>query len=160
LDISDRESIALAEELEVLQLYLEMEAMRFKDKLQYSIDTHEIDMDYIEIPPLLLQPYVENAIWHGLMNKEEGGHIEIKSFVEDSFLIITIKDDGIGRAKAAELNGKSATRPKAFGRKITSDRLALINHLHKSAASVNIDDLIDENNIAAGTQVTIKIGIS
>jgi sensor histidine kinase YesM len=159
LDISDLETIALAEELEVLQLYLELEAMRFKDKLQYSISTRDIDTDYIEIPPLLLQPYVENAIWHGLMNKEGGGHIEIKASVKDSFLMLTIKDDGIGRAKAAELNGKSATRHKSFGMKITSDRLALMNHLNKSATSVTIDDLIDENNMPSGTQVNIKIGI-
>ncbi|HVG15210.1 MAG TPA: histidine kinase [Chitinophagaceae bacterium] len=159
LDISDRETIALSEELEVLQLYLELEAMRFKDKLQYNISIQNIDADYIEIPPLLLQPYVENAIWHGLMNKEGGGHIDIKASVEDSFLVLLIKDDGIGRAKAAELNGKSATRHKSFGMKITSDRLALINHLHKSATSVAIEDLMDDTGIAAGTQVTIKIEI-
>jgi LytS/YehU family sensor histidine kinase len=159
LDISASETISLTEELEVLELYLELEVMRFKDKLKYSISTHDIDTDFIEIPPLLLQPYVENAIWHGLMNKEGGGFVEIKASFIDSLLVIKIEDDGIGRAKAEELNSKSATQYKSFGMKITADRLALINQLHNKATDVTIDDLIDENGMVAGTRVNIKIEI-
>jgi LytS/YehU family sensor histidine kinase len=155
------ERILLSEELEVLQLYIEMEAMRFKDKLQYSIIVEDyVEADYIEVPPLLLQPYVENAIWHGLMNKEEGGHLNIAIKMENNnTLIISIKDDGIGRAKAAELKSQSHQQHKSFGMSITSERLALIKELYNTETTITISDLTDGKNIPAGTLVIIQIQI-
>gem|GEM_PF-6949412 len=161
LENSKNEKITFSSELEVLRLYMEMEAMRFKEKLKYNIVVEEnVDADYIEIPPLLLQPYVENAIWHGLMHKEQGGNIDIKAAIRnDSLLIVTIKDDGIGRAKATELKSKTATLHKSFGMKITSERMELINLKYKTVNSVTIDDLKDETGEPAGTLVTIQIQI-
>ena len=79
LENSRSEKVTLQKELETLKLYIELEAMRFKNKVQYKINiVPHIDQQYIEIPPLLLQPYVENAIWHGLMHKQEGGNILIE----------------------------------------------------------------------------------
>ena len=137
-----------------------MEAMRFKEKLQYSI-TENIDTSYTEIPPLLIQPYVENAIWHGLMHKETGGnlHIVVDKGDTDDYLKITITDDGIGRTKAAELKSKSAVKQKSFGMKVTSERIALINQLFKTNTTVQIIDLVHSNGEAAGTQVIIQIPV-
>lgn len=159
LENSRSDRITLASELDALRLYLDMEAMRFKEKLKYNIDVAtNIDLDYIEIPPLLLQPYVENAIWHGLMQKEEGGRIDISMEIDtaESMLLINIVDNGIGRARSAELMSKTATKHKSYGMKMTSERLALINQVYKTGANVTIHDLVN-NGEAIGTQVTIKI---
>lgn len=162
LENSRSDRITLASELNALRLYMEMEAMRFKEKLKYNISVEaNVDLDYIEIPPLLLQPYVENAIWHGLMQKEEGGRIDITVGMvhNESVLAISIIDNGIGRAKSAELNSKTATKHKSYGMKVTSERLALINQIYKSGAHVTIHDIADDNGQPGGTQVTIKIPI-
>jgi sensor histidine kinase YesM len=159
LENSRSETVNLQNEIESLELYIQMEAMRFKDKLKYSIDVDKnVDADFIEIPPMLLQPYVENAIWHGLMHKEDGGNITIKiaNTISNDALLITIEDDGVGREKAAQLRSKTATSHKSFGTKVTSERLELINKLYKTEASVTTTDVL-KNNAVAGTLVTIKI---
>ncbi len=137
-----------------------MEAMRFKEKLQYNI-TENIDTSYTQIPPLLIQPYVENAIWHGLMHKEKGGNINIiiDRGDTDNLVKIIITDDGIGRTKAAELKSKSAVKQKSFGMKVTSERIALINQLFNTNTTVQIIDLVYDNGEAAGTQVIIQIPV-
>jgi signal transduction histidine kinase len=159
LENSRSEKVTLQKELETLKLYIELEAMRFKDKVQYKINVvPHIDQQYIEMPPLLLQPYVENAIWHGLMHKSEGGNITIDiSQPEEYLLHIEISDDGIGRDMAKEHKSKSATRQKSFGLKMTSERLDAINHIYQTKTEVKIVDLIDADGNAAGTKVIIEI---
>ncbi|MEJ7647068.1 MAG: histidine kinase [Chryseolinea sp.] len=159
LENSRSELVTLKNELEALQLYLEMEVMRFKDKLQFSFDVaKELDTDMIEIPPLLLQPYVENAIWHGLMHKKEGGFVQIRvEQAQTNQLHITITDNGIGRTKAAALKSKSATANKSFGMKVTDERIALINQIYRTNAMVLVHDLTDAEGTAAGTEVLLKI---
>jgi sensor histidine kinase YesM len=117
-----------------------------------SIETSEL-----RIPPLLIQPYVENAIWHGLMHREEGGILEIDISGNNSFLQIRIADNGIGRALAAALASKSATRHKSLGLRITADRIAAFNAEDRLASTVNIVDLVDHDGGPAGTEVVIKI---
>ena len=161
LDNSMIEQITLSSEFEVLRLYIEMEAMRFKEKLRYNITIDSaVDADYIEIPPLLLQPYVENAIWHGLMPKEEGGNLEILAAMKDEdTLLVQIKDDGIGRGKAAEIKTRIAPQHKSFGMKVTSERMNLIHRKYNRPISITIDDLKNENREPTGTLVTIQIKI-
>jgi len=133
-----------------------------KEKLRYQINVEKnVDVDYIEIPPLLIQPYVENAIWHGLMQKEEGGQIAIhlSKKLSDDILTATITDNGIGRKKAMEIKSKSATRHKSYGMKVTSERIALINQVYNSNTTVEVTDLYDEFNEACGTRVVIQIPI-
>ncbi|MEO6813210.1 MAG: histidine kinase [Ginsengibacter sp.] len=160
LENSRKEKVELQSELESLRLYIEMESMRFKEKLHYTI-TQNIDISYLEIPPLLIQPYVENAIWHGLMHKETGGKIDIviESGDTEDLLKIIITDNGVGRAKAAELKSKSAIKRKSFGMKITSERIALINQLFNTNTTVQITDLRKENGDPCGTQVILQIPI-
>jgi sensor histidine kinase YesM len=133
--------------------------MRFKNKVNFSINVvPHIDQQYIEIPPLLLQPYVENAIWHGLMHKPEGGTITIDIQQPSEYLLhIEISDDGIGREKAKEYKSKSATRQKSFGLKMTSERLEAINHIYQIKTEVKIVDLLDARGSVAGTNVIIEI---
>ncbi len=161
LENSRSERVTLANELEALRLYLEMESMRFKDKLGFKIEIDtSLDTDLIEIPPLLLQPYVENAIWHGLMHKQEGGMVQVKvDPMPEDCLRITITDNGIGRAKAAELKSLSATRHKSFGMKVTGERISLINRLYQTHTRVQIHDLTDTAGKPAGTEVVLEIPI-
>ena len=162
LENSRNERITLSSELVALELYIEMEAMRFKEKLSYSLVVDEnVETDYIEIPPLLLQPYVENAIWHGLMPKEDGGHIDIKVAMkqEESLLEINITDNGIGREAATVLSKKIASKHRSYGMKATTERIALINQIYKTGANVFVHDLVNEQGQAAGTEVILQIPV-
>jgi tetratricopeptide (TPR) repeat protein len=162
LENSRNDRITLSSELAALELYIQMEAMRFKDKLTYSISVEEdVEADYFEIPPLLLQPFVENAIWHGLMHKEEGGKIDVavSTMTGGSALQIVISDNGIGRKKAAELKNKGSHKHKSYAMQATSERIALINQIYKSNAVINVADLVDSNQQGAGTQITIQIAM-
>src|SRR4030095_11286699 len=109
------EFITLEDELEMLRLYLDLERLRFKNSFDCSIIcSNEIDADNIFIPPLILQPFAENAIWHGLMHKQGHGHLEIELRDEQKILTCIITDDGIGRSKAAKLKTKSAENRKSL----------------------------------------------
>lgn len=107
---------------------------------------------------MLLQPYVENAIWHGLMHKKEGGSVQIKvTQPQTELLYINITDDGIGRAKAAALKSKSAAVNKSFGMKMTDERIELINQIYQTKTKVEVHDLTDAEGHAAGTEVVLEI---
>jgi LytS/YehU family sensor histidine kinase len=106
---------------------------------------------------LIIQPYVENAIWHGLMHKEGIGHLTVNLKQENDVLICTIEDDGIGRKKAAELRSKSATKNKSMGMQITSHRLELSNALYGKQTTVSILDLVDPSGEPCGTRVELHI---
>jgi len=161
LENSRSEKVTLHNELETLRLYIEMEAMRFRDKFSYAINMNqEIDSEQIQIPPLLLQPFVENSIWHGLMHKEEGGSVRIDvTQPTEQLLRVEITDDGIGRAQAAEYKSKSATSNKSFGMKVTAERIELINQLYNTTAKVQIVDLKNQIGEAIGTKVVVEIPI-
>ena len=161
LENSKSERVTLANELETLRLYIDMEAMRFGQKVHYAIVVADsVDVEAIQMPPLLLQPYVENAIWHGLMHKDEGGHVQIEvTQPQADRLRITITDDGVGRAKAAEYKSKSATKNKSFGLKLTADRIELINQLYHTQAQVRVDDLLDAQGQPCGTRVVVEIPV-
>ncbi len=161
LENSQSEKVTLQKELETLRLYIELEAMRFKNKVHYEINVDPaIDQQFTDIPPLLLQPYVENAIWHGLMYKKEGGKIKIDVAQPSEHLLhIEITDNGVGREMAGAYKSKSATRQKSFGLKMTSERIDIINQLYEMEADVKIVDLKDARNNATGTKVTIQIPI-
>lgn len=161
LENSQAEKIPLAVELETLQLYVDMESMRFKNKFTFNIKMDEgLDHEYLDIPPLLIQPYIENAIWHGLMQKEQRGHVDLSIKLNDpQTLRVEIIDDGVGRVKAAEYKTKSATRHKSFGMKVNSERIALINQEAKKETLVTIEDLVAPDGTPAGTKVTLIIAV-
>jgi hypothetical protein len=152
--------IPLESELESLQLYLELEAVRFDHHFEFKISVEkDLDVSILKVPPLIIQPYAENAIWHGLMHKEEKGHLEIEVTQEDNSLYFKITDDGIGRQKATELVSKSATKHKSMGLKITSDRIAMLHRLNGTESPVTINDLVHDDGSAAGTEVILSMPV-
>ena len=161
LENSRSELMPLQNELEALQLYIELEAMRFKQKVQFSINVSpNIDQRYLCIPPLLLQPYVENAIWHGLMHKAEGGTVTVEvEQPQDNLLHIEITDDGVGRERAGELKSKSAGKNKSFGMQVTADRIRMINQLYNIQTQTQVVDLIDSFGEPCGTKVILEIPV-
>ncbi len=160
LDNSRSESIPLDRELETLQLYVELESIRFENHFKYEVNIAEnTSTGSIMIPPMLLQPFIENAIWHGLMQKRTKGTIAVDIRMEnENFLHISITDDGIGREKAAEMKSKSATH-QSHGLKVTSERIDMMNKLHSTGARVHIIDLKDEHGNALGTRVELIIPV-
>ena len=152
--------ITLESELESLKLYLELEALRFDHRFDYKISVpKDLDIDILKVPPLIIQPYAENAIWHGLMHKEEKGHLGIDIIQEQDHLIFKIKDDGIGRKQSAATTSKTATKHKSLGLKITADRIAMMQRSKNGQSPVVINDLENTDGSAAGTEVIIKIPV-
>lgn len=159
LDHSNQNNILLSSETELLQLYCEMESLRFDHRFNYRIRVDaSLQPDTQEIPSMLIQPYVENAIWHGLLHKETTGNllIEFKK-TADGQLIIMVEDDGVGRSRAAELKSKQVLKKKSYGMQITEDRIALINRLNNIQASCRVLDLTDAQGRPAGTRVELVI---
>jgi ligand-binding sensor domain-containing protein len=160
VDNSKPALIPLKTELEALNLYLELESLRFENKFHYQffIDKN-INVNSTLIPSMLIQPYVENAIWHGLMHKKETGTIVISMTLNDDKISCVVKDDGIGRIKSAEIKQKTQASHKSLGLALTKERLDIINQVNKTDLSVVINDLYDSNNNARGTSVMISIPI-
>lgn len=157
LQNSQASLITLDSELESLELYLSLEALRFNHHFDYKISvTNNIDVTSLRVPPLILQPYVENAIWHGLMHKDEKGQLDIEISQENSQLYFRITDNGVGRENANLLASKSATKYKSMGLRITAHRIANLQHLQNVESGVTINDLINTDGSAAGTEVIIK----
>ncbi|GAO42540.1 putative two-component histidine kinase [Flavihumibacter petaseus NBRC 106054] len=157
LNHSQRSAILLEDELETLKLYLDLEKLRFRNAFDYSICFHNrFNTAAIYLPPLLIQPFAENAIWHGLMHKEEKGHLEIAIRLVGHILTCTITDDGIGRAMARKLNSKSTEKQKSMGMHITTGRIELLNR-NMQQASVDVDDLYDMHGNPSGTKVTLTV---
>ena len=161
LDNSNCKNVSLTNELEALKLYIEMEALRFDKKFTYDIKVeNNLGTDTIELPPLIIQPYVENAIWHGLLHKENNGHLSIRvSMAGETMLQCIIEDNGIGREKAKELKSKTATSRKSLGMQLTENRLSLLNKHAELNASVEIVDLQSGGSEALGTKVILKIPV-
>lgn len=152
LEHSQKRTVTLSEELSALKLYLELESKRLEAAFDYSINVKaEVDASSVFIPPLIIQPFAENAIWHGLRGKGSGRHLEIfvKKYAEGTLVIV--QDDGIGR-HAAEKNEKIKEN-NSFGTAATMKRILL--HHHKS--KVEIEDLYNEFGKASGTRVNIYL---
>ncbi len=161
LNNSDKPTVAIEDDLEALKLYLELEQMRFEDKFDYKIEIDgNVDLDYDIMPPMLLQPYVENAILHGLTPKNEKGLLTVKLRSEGNFIVCTIEDNGIGRKKAAEIKRTMpGSKHKSFGMKITEERLRILNEISMSRHSVVITDLYNNDGKGIGTKVELFVPI-
>ncbi len=162
LDMSNEQQVSLSEELKVLKLYLELEAVRFEETFQYALEVDdEIDPEEISIPSMLIQPYVENAVKHGLLHKKNDRKLHIRFFLSQGheMLCCEVEDNGIGRKKSWELKTKRKTRHKSFAMSATQKRLELLNHGRKNFILISIDDLEDTQGEARGTKVHLKIPI-
>lgn len=159
LNNSKEDFISLKTEIETLSYYLSLEGLRMHGKLSYRFQIEEtIDQKKTLVPPLILQPFVENAIIHGIQNKQAPGLvlISIKQIYGD-ILECIIKDDGVGRKTALELRKKSVIEGPSFGISITSERINAIRK--QKGTSITIHDIIGERGEAKGTKVTIRLPI-
>jgi LytS/YehU family sensor histidine kinase len=158
LDNSQHTSVPISDELNALNLYLELESIRFKDKFEYKITIDdEIDPLMHKVPTMLIQPYVENSISHGLIPKEGKGFVNIDLKLKDDYILCVIEDNGIGREAAKERNLKREGNHNSLGTQITKSRLDLVNELYGTSLQTIYTDLTNENGEPAGTRVEIHI---
>ena len=159
LDHSEKKTISVSEEAQYLEQYLKMEKMRFGDNFEYSISIGDmVKSDFTEMPALLLQPYVENCLRHGIRyKKDHSGRVDILFDVKDNVLYCTIKDNGIGREKAAEYKSMQHIEYQSKGMSLTQKRIQLLNKVYDSNMKVNIIDHTDNFGNASGTEVIIEI---
>ncbi|WP_222983232.1 tetratricopeptide repeat-containing sensor histidine kinase [Flagellimonas meishanensis] len=156
LENSEEDFIPLSKELELLELYVKLEHSRFADKFDFEINIDKrIDIESFRIPPMLLQPYIENAIWHGLRYREEKGFLRIgvQQLTQD-LLEVTVEDNGIGRKKSAELKTSNQKKQKSKGMGNIRKRIQILNDMHKNKVEVSISDLYDDQT---GTKVSLKL---
>ena len=158
LENSEHPAIPIDEEIDALKLYLELESLRFKKKFDWKIEIDEdIDTYMYKIPTMLIQPFVENAIGHGLMHKVGKGYIHIDLKLGKECILCSIEDNGVGRKKAMEIkNGKNENH-RSLGTSITESRLHLVNSLYGKSMKVDYTDMKDDDGKASGTRVEICI---
>lgn len=151
--------VKLEQEIEMLELYLEIESARFEKKFDFEISrSNELEEDEFEIPPMIIQPYVENAIWHGLSNKENGtGKISLSFTLEKECIKCVIEDNGIGREKASLLKAKK--EHTSVGMLITTQRLQKLHSDEYLGIQNEISDLKDDDGNALGTRVVVYLPI-
>ncbi len=161
LDYSQQNEITLEEELNALKLYLELEKVRFEDELEYNIVIDsELKTKQINVPSLFIQPYVENALKHGLLHKFNNRklRIEAKKIIQQNKLQITVEDNGIGRVQSEKLK-RPNQQHKPFATKANEKRVHLYKNKLNRDLTITTKDLYDENNVAAGTKVVITMPI-
>ena len=160
LDNSQHTSIPLSDELSALNLYLELEAIRFRDKFDFKISVdEEIDPLMFKVPTMLIQPYVENSICHGIIPAESKGYVNIDLKLNSNFILCTIEDNGIGRDASRERNMKKEKNHTPLGMHIAKSRLDLVNELYGTSLKTTYTDLKNENGDPAGTRVELHIPI-
>lgn len=160
LDNSEEDFITLEKELELLRLYLKLEHARFTEKFDYELNIDDsIDQEQFLIPPMLLQPYVENAVWHGLRYKKDKGFLKVNlRYLDSGTIKIEIMDNGIGRTQSKALKTGHQKKKKSKGMQNIKQRIEILNNMYKDKISVDIKDM---NNDKTGTIVTLilkKIG--
>jgi len=155
LENSEEDFISLAKEIELLELYTKLEHFRFQDKFEYNISIDDtIVIDDFVIPPMLLQPYIENAVWHGLRYKEEKGllQINLKALTNNELQII-IEDNGVGRTKSKALKTDHQKKQNSKGMGNIKKRVAILNEMYADKVDVYIEDIVDDG----GTKVVLTL---
>jgi tetratricopeptide (TPR) repeat protein len=160
LNSSMTELITFEEEIQILKLYTALEALRLNKKIELIIESDdEIELETYQIPPLLLQPVIENAIWHGIAHHKESGKINIHFSAEGRFVRCSITDNGIGRNQSKQLNiYKKLSGRKSYGLQLVQDRLRIMNSGKKEYMSMIVEDLFD-GDVPSGTKVILFIPI-
>ena len=161
LDHSAKLDISLEQEVVYLSTYLELEKKRFENKFNYTINTDpEINTEDYFIPPMILQPYVENSVRHGMRYKKDNeGKIVISFHTASGYLICNIEDNGIGRKQARQFKSIAPMEYQSKGMTLTARRIEVFNSTHASSIGINIEDMEDYSRKPAGTKVTIKFPI-
>jgi tetratricopeptide (TPR) repeat protein len=157
LENSQQDFITLTREREILSLYLKLEHYRFRDKFDYEIEIDpSINSDALEVPPMLIQPYIENAVWHGLRYRDTKGKLVLKIHTKNSSLVVDVIDDGIGRKRSEELKTINQRKHNSTGLKNVQERLLIINKVYKKDLQVSVTDGKD----GIGTHVRIILPVN
>lgn len=157
LENSEESSIPLSKEIELMQHYISLESERFEGSdIEFNIKTNGIDDELIKVPPALFQPYIENAIWHGLKNKKGVRKIDLTFEIRDDLLCTTIEDNGVGRNASAKF-GTSRKAHRSFGMMIASRRIEILNH--QKVQSIQIEDVLSSSGDVSGTKVIFSLPI-
>ena len=158
LENSEEDFIPLEKEIELLELYTKLEHFRFKDKFEYSIKVDEnVKVNEFQIPPMLLQPYIENAVWHGLRYKKEKGKLNINiTQISNDEITITIIDDGVGREKSKALKTENQQKQNSKGMGNIKKRVSILNEMYKDKVDVFIKDFQKADDTGTKVVVTIK----
>lgn len=153
---SQKDLISINDEMEAIRLYLELEILRFDNRFMFRIECND-EILYYKIPPFLLQPFIENALWHGLLHKNEPGTVTIILKKKAETILISIEDDGIGRQESQKINSKKKTTKDSYGILLSKNRIILLNKaFYKSQAKLNIIDL-KNGDTPIGTRVEIEL---
>lgn len=162
LEVSGKKSIVISDEIEILTKYLQLEQLRFQKDFTYSVTvSNNIDEDYHKIPPMLIQPIVENSIKHGLLHQKSDKKVSVNFDIdnEETHLICTVIDNGIGREKSAEIKAKNHSTHNSFSTQAIKQRLELLNDKLHLSDLITYTDLVSNENEVNGTKVVIKIPI-
>ena len=157
LESSRSESIPLQEELDIIELYMSIENIRFEQKINFKIEVDEkINLSQIKIPGLVLQPFIENSLWHGLMLKEGTRDIEVKIYAEKNTVKLAIIDNGIGRDLAKANKEKKTFKKESLGLQFAKERIDYFNSRENTNYNFKIIDLYDDKKIAIGTKIEFE----
>lgn len=162
LEASDVQETSLKEEIETMKLYLTLENIRFSNEINFNVKTDSsLNLEAIKIPPLVLQPFLENSIWHGLSSSKKAKEITIFIHkISSEYVLINIEDNGIGRKASTKIKAKKHINRKSIGINLTKDRLTNFVKNKNNNYSIIYKDLEDENGNSSGTKVGIKLPLS
>jgi LytS/YehU family sensor histidine kinase len=160
-DNAKAEWIPLEKEIKALELYLELEKLRFDNKFELMMNVNEsINQGSVLVPPLLVQPFIENAIWHGLLHKENGGgELALRYWKNGERLYVSVEDNGIGRAASNELRSGRVLTQEKKGLRLTDERIRIMNEMFGAGIHYTISDLVDDAGHSAGTRVELYMTI-
>ncbi|MBS1747365.1 MAG: histidine kinase [Bacteroidetes bacterium] len=159
LEQSENTFITISDEIRILKLYLELESLRFDDGFIYHINNEIQESDFIKIPPMLVQPFVENALWHGLRHKEGEKKLSVTFSCIEEFINIIIEDNGIGREAAKAISQNYARKKESFGIKISEEEMQMVGTLSKQKPEIKIEDLVSQSGEPQGTRVILSVPV-
>jgi len=160
LDSSVEEFVSLEQEVNTIKYYLELQKVRYIEKMDYAIEVDkQLDIENIQVPPMLAQPFIENAIEHGIKHKQTKGLVTIRISGNNDRVILEVEDDGVGREKAQEFLNQKNIKHRSLATSITQERIKILNKKSRQKISLEIEDLKDSNNRGIGTKVRFEIAI-
>jgi tetratricopeptide (TPR) repeat protein len=160
LEQSREQMVTVVDEAQMLRSYLHLQQLRFDNKFSYEIDIEANMDDAITIPPMFIQPFVENSILHGINPKGGNGLIKVKFYVkDDKRLICEVKDNGIGRSESLKRKTVFDEAHRSLATTITEERMEMINSKNKEKIEIRIEDILDEKNVVCGTKVLLSFPI-
>lgn len=159
LDMSGKDEVILSREVKLLETYLELEKLRFGDEFEFVIHIDsEIDVDHLQLPPMIIQPFIENALKHGLLHKKGDKKLKVTFTINDNCLMCEIMDNGVGRKRSEEIKARSSRTHQSFATDATDKRMDLLNSYNDKKYSFKIIDLYEDEK-SVGTKVLISIPI-